>query len=215
MPQIYDMGTAGFTSPPKEGVLGIFFSSWKTLTSSAGFEPANLGTRSQHASSRPPKPRPWFVRCNCFCRLRHVVVKLLTVYKGPPWHSSEDLASDARVRVPANLEIQDKLHFLDPGYRNRYSDYAIGQAVRGSNLSSDKRYFFSPKCPNRLWGPKYGYRGSYPGIKQEGREAKYSLLCSAEFKNEWSYTSACLLGVGKEHFSFLYTLHHLVSIISV
>jgi len=33
-------GTDGFTSPPKEGVLRIF---------SAGFEPANLGTRGQHA----------------------------------------------------------------------------------------------------------------------------------------------------------------------
>jgi hypothetical protein len=27
-----------------------------TPTASAGFEPANLGTRGQHASSRPPKP---------------------------------------------------------------------------------------------------------------------------------------------------------------
>jgi hypothetical protein len=25
MPQIYDMGQGGFTSSPKEGVLGIFF----------------------------------------------------------------------------------------------------------------------------------------------------------------------------------------------
>ena len=40
-------GTDGFTSPPKEGVLRI---------SSAGFEPANLGTKGQHATSRPPKP---------------------------------------------------------------------------------------------------------------------------------------------------------------
>ena len=40
-------GTDGFTSPPKEGVLRIF---------SPGCEPANLGTKSQHATSRPPKP---------------------------------------------------------------------------------------------------------------------------------------------------------------
>jgi hypothetical protein len=40
-------GTDGFTSPPKEGVLNIF---------SPGFEPANLGTKGQHATSRPPKP---------------------------------------------------------------------------------------------------------------------------------------------------------------
>ena len=39
-------GTDGFTSPLKEGVLRIF-SSWK---------PANVGTKGQHATSRPPKP---------------------------------------------------------------------------------------------------------------------------------------------------------------
>jgi len=39
-------GTDGFTSPPKEGVLRFF---------SAGCEPANLGTKGQHATCRPPK----------------------------------------------------------------------------------------------------------------------------------------------------------------
>jgi hypothetical protein len=48
-------GTDGFTSRPKEGVLRIFFA-LKNPTSSARFEPANLGTKSQHATSRPPKP---------------------------------------------------------------------------------------------------------------------------------------------------------------
>jgi len=48
-------GTDGFTSPPKEGVLKIF-SALKNPTAAAGFEPANLGTKSQHATSRPPKP---------------------------------------------------------------------------------------------------------------------------------------------------------------
>ena len=47
-------GTNGFTSFPKEGVLRIFFA-LKNPTASAGFEPANLGTKGQHASARPPK----------------------------------------------------------------------------------------------------------------------------------------------------------------
>ena len=47
-------GTDGFTSPPKEGVLRIFRP--KNPTASAGFEPANLGTKGQHATPRPPKP---------------------------------------------------------------------------------------------------------------------------------------------------------------
>jgi len=46
-------GTDGFTSPAKEGVI---FSPQKTPTATAGFEPANLGTKGQHATPRPPKP---------------------------------------------------------------------------------------------------------------------------------------------------------------
>ena len=49
-------GTDNFTSIPKEGVLRIFLS-----TASAGFEPANLGTKGQHATSAPPKPPEYTV----------------------------------------------------------------------------------------------------------------------------------------------------------
>jgi len=42
-------GTDGFTSPPKEGMLRIFFRP-KNPTALSGFEPANLGTRGQHAN---------------------------------------------------------------------------------------------------------------------------------------------------------------------
>ena len=47
-------GTNGFTSLPKEGVLRIFLA-LKNPRAAAGFEPANLGTEGQHATSRPPK----------------------------------------------------------------------------------------------------------------------------------------------------------------
>jgi hypothetical protein len=46
-------GSNGFTSPLKEGVLRIFCP--KYLTALARFEPANLGTKDQHATSRPLK----------------------------------------------------------------------------------------------------------------------------------------------------------------
>ena len=49
-------GTNVFTSLPKEGVLRIFFA-LKNPTASAGFEPANLFTKGQHATSRLPKPQ--------------------------------------------------------------------------------------------------------------------------------------------------------------
>ena len=48
-------GTDNFTYPPKEGMLRIFFA-LKNPTASVGFEPANVGTKGQHATSRPPKP---------------------------------------------------------------------------------------------------------------------------------------------------------------
>ena len=58
-------GTDGFTSPPKEGVL-------KNPTASVGFEPANLGTKGQHATSRPPKVRLYVLLQNTFCQLFHL-----------------------------------------------------------------------------------------------------------------------------------------------
>ena len=45
MPQIYAMG------PTAEDIFAL-----KNPTASAGFEPANLGTKSQHSTPRPPKP---------------------------------------------------------------------------------------------------------------------------------------------------------------
>jgi len=44
-------GTDGFTSRPKEAVLRIFFD-----LKIRRVEPANLSTKGQHATSRPPKP---------------------------------------------------------------------------------------------------------------------------------------------------------------
>ena len=48
-------GTDSFTSPPEEGVMRIF-SPWKIRRLRPGLNPANLGTKGQHATSRPPKP---------------------------------------------------------------------------------------------------------------------------------------------------------------
>jgi hypothetical protein len=41
---------------PSEGRRTVDFFALKNPTASAGFEPANLGTKGQHATSRPPKP---------------------------------------------------------------------------------------------------------------------------------------------------------------
>ena len=41
---------------PPEGRRAEDFFVLKNPTASVGFEPANLGTKGQHATSRPPKP---------------------------------------------------------------------------------------------------------------------------------------------------------------
>jgi len=55
MPQIYDMGPTALLPLRRKACWG-FFSPLKNPTASAGFEPANLGTKGQHATPRPPKP---------------------------------------------------------------------------------------------------------------------------------------------------------------
>jgi hypothetical protein len=54
MLQIYDMGLTLYF--PSEGRRAEDFFTLKNLTASAWFEPANLGTKGQHATPRPPKP---------------------------------------------------------------------------------------------------------------------------------------------------------------
>ena len=55
MPQIYDMGPTALLPLRRKACWG-FFPPLKNPTASAGFEPANLGTKGQHATPRPPKP---------------------------------------------------------------------------------------------------------------------------------------------------------------
>jgi hypothetical protein len=50
----HDMGQAALLPLRRRACWGFFHP--KNPTASAGFEPANLGTGGQHATSRPPKP---------------------------------------------------------------------------------------------------------------------------------------------------------------
>jgi hypothetical protein len=51
MPQIYDMGPPALLPLRRKAFFAL-----KNPTALAGFDPANLGTIGQNASSRPPKP---------------------------------------------------------------------------------------------------------------------------------------------------------------
>ena len=64
MPQIYDMRPTALLPPRRKTCWGFFRP--KNPTASAGFEPANLGTKGQHATPRPPKP--WcYIICSKNC----------------------------------------------------------------------------------------------------------------------------------------------------
>ena len=66
MPQIYDMRPTALLPLRRKARWGIFRP--KNPKASAGFEPAILGTKGQHATPRPPKP--------------HFVLKLRYLMKG-------------------------------------------------------------------------------------------------------------------------------------
>ena len=53
MPQIYDTGPTALLPLRRKACWGFLLP--KNPTASAGVEPANLGTKGQHATSRPPK----------------------------------------------------------------------------------------------------------------------------------------------------------------
>ena len=53
---------------PSEGRRAEDFFNVKNPTASAGFEPPNLGTKGQHATSRAPKPL-FETRSDCFYKL--------------------------------------------------------------------------------------------------------------------------------------------------
>jgi hypothetical protein len=53
MPQFCDMGQDGFYFSPEGRRAEDFFFALKNPTASAGSEPANSGTKGQHATCRP------------------------------------------------------------------------------------------------------------------------------------------------------------------
>jgi len=59
MPQIYDMGPTALLPLRRKACWGFFRP--KIPTASAGLEPANLVTKGQKATARPPKPPGGFV----------------------------------------------------------------------------------------------------------------------------------------------------------
>ena len=105
-------GTDGFTSPPKEGVLRIFFA-LKNPTALA-FEHANLGTKGQHAALRPPKPLFPPTRIQTPVRPARSVVTTPTDLSLLPIIKTG--FGTIHYRFPSNLRITTKTHQLSISY---------------------------------------------------------------------------------------------------
>jgi hypothetical protein len=72
----------------------------------------------------------------------------------------------------------------------RWRDLAIRSGIRILVVSRD--FFFSKTSIPTLGSTQHPIEWSsrfFPEIKRSGREVNHSPLSSAEFKNEWSYTS--------------------------
>jgi hypothetical protein len=73
---------------------------------------------------------------------------------------------------------------------------ALGYGLDDWGFESGRcwKFFSSPPCPDRFWGPpsllSNEYQGALSlGVKRPEREAGHSPPSSAEVKNVWSYTS--------------------------
>lgn len=71
-------------------------------------------------------------------------------------------------------------------------DWATDWKIRLSNPGRGKRFFFSPKTPDHVWGPPIllisGSQCSFPVVKWPGPDVGHSPPPSAQVKNKWSYT---------------------------
>jgi hypothetical protein len=68
------------------------------------------------------------------------------------------------------------------------TSYGLDDRGVGVRVPVGSRIFFSPRCPDRLWGPPNLLSNISPGVKRPGREADYSPPASAEVKKMWRYT---------------------------
>jgi hypothetical protein len=96
----------------------------------------------------------------------------------------------------------------EPGKCMRYRDLALSWTVWGSNPSSAKRSYSSPKHPDQPWGPPShlfsGYWGTCLRIKWPRCDVVCSPPCSAKVNDEWNYTSMysiCLHGMDWDNFT--------------
>jgi hypothetical protein len=161
MPQNYDMGPTALLPLRRKACWGFFRP--KNPTASAGFEPANLGTKSQHATPRPPKPLT-----SLYVQIKWSVFVLQTrcvYYEG--WTDVYKLCTC------------------------RGGAWAQGWVTQQSRVDCWQRQemcLFSnhPDCPRGHQTVAHFLSQAIMWLKHE---ASHAPPFGAEFKNWWSYTS--------------------------
>jgi len=102
VPQIYNMGPTALLPLRRKACWGFFRP--KNPTASAGFEPADLGNKSQHSSPRPPKP--YMCMCGvCVCVCVFILTLTHTHTYTYPYEFQEELGGYL-------WSISTTLHFL-------------------------------------------------------------------------------------------------------
>jgi hypothetical protein len=78
-------------------------------------------------------------------------------------------------------------------HRDNFLSRGSAVGIATANAVDDRGVFFSLYYPDWLWGHPTSYPkgtwGSFPGVKQQGREADHSPRASGEVKKMWIYTS--------------------------
>ena len=111
------------------------------------------------------------------------------------------------------LEVLSK-HTYRYGMRSLGSVVSIATRVWtvGSVFERGKKFFFSPKRPQRHWGPPkflfIAYRVSFSGVERTERLVDRHPASNAEVKNDWSHISTPsirLHGVDWDNFTFVHS----------
>jgi hypothetical protein len=134
-----------------------------------------------HLAKPGPHTKKKFIRIKCLCKPLHRSLRgEWTPGTVPPessfWSAFRRLRSrDGAVCIATGYGLDDR-----------------GVGVR---VPVESRILFSPRRPDRLWGPaqpppiQWVPEALSPGVKRSGREADYSPPASADFKKMWIYIS--------------------------
>ena len=119
---------------PSEGRRAEDFFALKNPTVSAGFEPANLGTKGQHATSRPPKPLK--VTLEKLWMTAHCLSRYLLIAGGK-----------TLIKISVSNTVSDKCFNWRPLVHTQWFNIHLDQHLCLENLKTEKLFIL---CRHRF-----------------------------------------------------------------